>query len=147
MKHAITDVLGVVLRVTDSPSENSREITDDQAALIASGRTAKPPVHYAFYAGQLVPRQEMLDARRAVAVAARLPVARKVTKLTLMRRLDALGKWGTFKAVLASMPETVQDAWALAQEISESDPMFAANRDAIAAAIGLTVDEVGALFA
>ena len=71
---------------------------------------------------------------------------RKVTKLTLMRRLEALGKWTAFKSILSSMPDLVQDAWGLAQEIDESDPLFAQNHDAIAAALGLSEEAISDLF-
>lgn len=64
-----------------------------------------------------------------------------VTKLTIKRRLDALGKWETFKAILAQAPEAVQDEWSLAQEIRSDDPMFTANRDAFRTALGLTEEE------
>ena len=64
-----------------------------------------------------------------------------VTKLTIKRRLDALGKWETFKAILAQAPEAVQDEWTLAQEIRSDDPMFTANRDAFRTALGLTDED------
>lgn len=147
MKHAKLDSFGHVLHVYDAPAPTTREVTDEQAATIAVGRKAVPPVLYVLRDSTLITREQALAERRdAIRAAARAANPRKVTKLTLMRRLDTLGKWGTFKAVLASMPELVQDAWNLAQEISESDPMFAANRAAIAAALGLTEEEVMALF-
>lgn len=71
---------------------------------------------------------------------------RSATKLTIKRRLEDLGKWETFKAVLESMPATVRDEWTLAQEIREDDPMFVANRDAIVAALGITSDQLSSLF-
>ena len=67
--------------------------------------------------------------------------AEGVTKLTIKRRLDALGKWETFKAILAQAPEVVQDEWTLAQEIRADDPMFTANRDAFRDALELTEEE------
>ena len=39
------------------------------------------------------------------------PQPRSVTKLTIMQRLDALGKWEVFKAILATLPPIAQDAW------------------------------------
>jgi len=68
-----------------------------------------------------------------------------VTKLTIMRRLSALGKWTTFKALLASLPEEVQDAWSLAQEIRPDDPLFLANAAALKALLGLSDDQFTAL--
>jgi len=73
-------------------------------------------------------------------IAARNPV-RPVTKLTLMNRLLALGKWETFKAILASQSTIVRDAWALAQDIRSDDPLFAANREVFRTALGLPEEE------
>lgn len=68
-----------------------------------------------------------------------------MTKLTLMRRLQAIGKWSLFKDILGQMPEEVQDAWSLAQGISKDDPMFLANADAFKQAFELSDDEFEAL--
>lgn len=71
--------------------------------------------------------------------------AKGVTKLTIKRRLDAIGKWETFKSVLAQAPEAVQDEWTLAQEIRADDPMFIANRESFRTALGMTNAEFDAL--
>lgn len=75
-----------------------------------------------------------------------LPVC-SASKLTIKRKLEAMGKWEVFKAVMLSMPATVQDEWALAQEIREDDPLFLANRDALVAALGITPEQLDGLFA
>lgn len=80
----------------------------------------------------------LLNLRRAT--------SRTVTKLTIMRRLDALGKWATFKSVLATLPAVVQDAWALANEISDADPLFVQNAVALRTALGLTESQIEGLF-
>ena len=63
-----------------------------------------------------------------------------------MKRLDALGKWTAFKAVLSSMPAIVQDAWTLAQYISNKDSMFLDNKEALKSALVLTEEEFNSLF-
>lgn len=73
--------------------------------------------------------------------------SRKQTKLVLMRRLNDLGKWETFKAILDQLPPIVKDAWDLALEIDESDPLFIQHRPALIAALGITEAELSALFA
>lgn len=90
-----------------------------------------------------IARVAELESELANAIAGQpddMPVA-GVTKLTIKRRFDALGKWERFKAVLAQAPESVQDEWTLAQEIRADDPMFTANRDAFRDALGLTEEE------
>jgi hypothetical protein len=68
-----------------------------------------------------------------------------ITKLTIKRRLEALGKWETFKAILAQSPESVQDEWTLAQEIRADDPMFSANKESFRLALGLTEQQFNEL--
>lgn len=90
-----------------------------------------------------IARVAELESELANAIAGQpddMPVA-GVTKLTIKRRLDALGKWEKFKAILAQAPESVQDEWTLAQEIRADDPMFTANRDAFRDALGMTEEE------
>jgi hypothetical protein len=69
------------------------------------------------------------------------PQVHAITKLTLMRRLDALGKWGAFKSIMAQMPEVIQDAWDLALEIKSDDPLFVANAEYLKEALDLTDEE------
>jgi len=78
-------------------------------------------------------------------LAARVPEIEGVTKLTIMRRLEALNKWGTFKTILAQLSEQVQDGWSLAQEIKSDDPLFAANAAAFKGALSLTDAQFTAL--
>jgi hypothetical protein len=90
---------------------------------------------------------ERLKTEHAVALAAAQgqPAPGDVSKLTLMRRLDALGKWGTFKTLLSQLPEIVQDAWTLAQSIRADDPLFVENAPTIKAYLGLTDEQFDAL--
>ena len=53
-----------------------------------------------------------------------------VTKLALMTKLVALNKWDLFKEFLLTLPQINQDAWMLAQEIADNNPLFVASRDA-----------------
>jgi len=71
------------------------------------------------------------------------PVVLGVSKLTIMRRLG--DKWPTLKAALSSLPEIVQDAWLLAQEIRADDELFLAYRDTLKTLLDLTDDEFNAL--
>ena len=65
-----------------------------------------------------------------------------VTKYTIMKRLQYLGKWMTFKGVLSTLPEEVQDAWSLALEIKPDDPMFVENKPALCAVLELTEQQL-----
>lgn len=79
-------------------------------------------------------------------LAARIPAPPEiigVSKLTIMRRLGP--KWATLKAILASLPDDVQEAWNLAQEIKSDDPLFVANSAFLQAALELTEEEFAAL--
>lgn len=66
-----------------------------------------------------------------------------VSKLTIMRRLG--DKWPTLKGILSQLPELVQDAWLLAQEIRSDDPLFADNAEFLKSALNLTDEEFTAL--
>lgn len=54
-----------------------------------------------------------------------------ISKLTLMKRLQFIGKWASFKEVLQSLDEDSYDAWSLAQEIKSSNSVVIDNRDGI----------------
>lgn len=66
-----------------------------------------------------------------------------VSKLTIMRRLG--DKWPTLKAALSSLPEVVQDAWSLAQEIRADDPLFIQYGPQLKQLLGLTDDQFDSL--
>ena len=61
----------------------------------------------------------------------------EITKLTLMQRLSALGKWAEFKGILTQLPSDAQDAWDLALSIRADDPIFVAYAPTIKAALEL----------
>jgi polyhydroxyalkanoate synthesis regulator phasin len=71
------------------------------------------------------------------------PVIVGVSKLTIMRRLG--DKWPTLKAALLTLPEIVQDAWLLAQEIRADDELFVAYKDTLQTLLDLTDEEFNAL--
>jgi len=71
------------------------------------------------------------------------PVVLGVSKLTIMRRLG--DKWPTLKAALSTLPEIVQDAWLLAQEIRADDELFLAYKETLKTILDLTDDEFNAL--
>jgi hypothetical protein len=71
------------------------------------------------------------------------PVVLGISKLTIMRRLG--DKWPTLKAALLTLPEIVQDAWLLAQEIRADDELFVAYKDTLQTLLDLTDEEFTAL--
>ena len=71
------------------------------------------------------------------------PVVLGVSKLTIMRRLG--DKWPILKEALSSLPEIVQDAWLLAQEIRADDELFLAYRETLKTLLDLTDEEFTAL--
>jgi hypothetical protein len=71
------------------------------------------------------------------------PVIVGISKLTIMRRLG--DKWPTLKAALLTLPELVQDAWLLAQEIRADDELFVAYKDTLQTLLDLTDEEFTAL--
>ena len=66
-----------------------------------------------------------------------------VSKLRIMRRLGE--KWPVLKAALNSLPELVQDAWLLAQEVRADDELFVEYRETLQTLLDLTADEFAAL--
>lgn len=73
------------------------------------------------------------------------PVSGAISKLTLKRRLDALGKWAEFKSFLATAG--AEEEFILASEIRTSDPMFQALAAAAQHALGLSDAEMGLIVA
>ena len=71
------------------------------------------------------------------------PVIVGVSKLTIMRRLG--DKWPTLKAALLTLPEIVQDAWLLAQEIRADDELILTYGETLKTLLDLTDEEFTAL--
>ena len=143
MKYAILGPKKAIFRISEtepqSLGENMSfaEVSDEIAANVIAGQKTRQL--YFLIDGSLKTQQEFIESQRP-------KIPRKQTKLQIMLRLEAFGKWSTFKAILASMPTLVQDAWNLAQFIDESDTMFQANRPALLGALGLTEEQFSSLF-
>jgi hypothetical protein len=93
----------------------------------------------------LLARIAALEAELAAAQNPTGPTASGISKLTLKRRLDALGKWAAFKAFLASLGETAVDEFNLAAEIRVDDPMFQQIAPLAKQALDLTDEQYTAL--
>ncbi len=145
MKYAILGPKKAIFRIsktapTDLGEETSfAEVSDEIAALVKTGQNPATRQQYFLIDGVLRTREEHNKILFP-------PPPRKQTKLEIMKRLEAFGKWTTFKYILGTMPVLVQDAWNLAQFIDESDPMFLANKPALLGALGLTEEQFGSLF-
>ena len=96
------------------------------------------------HAAAIAKMQEDHATALATAIPAPQPAAH-ISKLTLMHRLNALGKWPAFKSLLTHLPEIVQDAWHLAQSISPADPLFVDAAPQIKAALELTDEQFDTL--
>lgn len=147
MKYTILGPDGGIFRIFDTAPKFSGErtiieLTDEQADKIVAGKSQKPQKIYFWKDGEIITlRQKIaLDFPDRVR-------PRKVTKLTILKRLDALGKWETFKYIMSTMPAIVQDSWELATEINDQDPLFVQNRLALMTALGLTEEQFDDLFA
>jgi hypothetical protein len=70
---------------------------------------------------------------------------RPISKLTLKRRLDAMGKWPAFKAFLQSVGDVAVDEFNLAAEIRPNDPMFQQLAPLAKSALGLSDEQYEAL--
>ncbi len=145
MKYAILGPKKAVFNITNtipqSIGENMSyaEVSDEIAAMVEAGKVYETKQLYFLIDGVLKTQQEHLESIRP-------KPPRTQTKLKIMMKLEALGKWSTFKIILSSLPALVQDAWHLAQEINESDPLFAANKEALKAALGMTEEQFLSIF-
>jgi len=86
---------------------------------------------------------EKLRAEHAAALAGVHPNA--ISKLTLKRRLNALGKWSDFKAFLEDLGADAVDEFALAAEIRLDDAVFQQLAPMAKAALNLTDEQYVAL--
>ncbi len=111
---------------------------------VAAGYVAQIAQLESAHAAAIVKMREEHAAALAAAIPTAQPVG-SISKLTLMHRLNALGKWPAFKSLLTHLPEIVQDAWHLAQSISPTDPLFVDAAPAIKAHLDLTDEQFAAI--
>jgi hypothetical protein len=116
----------VVLNVVLAGSAVDCFLTAGQAALPVDGLTCGPGDRYAD--GVFVPAPVPQPVYR-------------LTKLTIRRRLRALGKEAAFDAALLQMPPDTQADYRDATEIASNDPLFVRDAAALQAAVGLTPEE------
>jgi hypothetical protein len=145
MKYAILGPKKVINRISETEpkfvGENATvvEVSDEIAATVIAGQKAETRQLYFLIDGALKTSQEYIESVRP-------KIPRKQSKLQIMRRLQDLGKWATFKAILAAAPAIVKDAWDLAAYIDESDPMFEASKEQFLNALGITPAQFSSLF-
>jgi hypothetical protein len=68
-----------------------------------------------------------------------------IDKLTLFRRLQGMGLWGDFKAVIATMDEELRDAWEVTDAVKKTDPLVVAFAGDLQTALGVTPEQMEAL--
>jgi hypothetical protein len=107
---------------------------------------ARPSGQVEGYRANGEPSSSAVEADLANPPAPPPPPARELSKLTLKRRLDEMGKWSTFRSVLQGMP-SVWDEFVLAQEIRTDDPVFTTHAVALKLAVGLTQEQFESLLA
>lgn len=92
------------------------------------------------------PSPENVEADIAAPVVPPPAPPRELSKLTLRRRIRALGKETLFDATLDAVPNARAD-WDDAQVLRTDDPLFTTHAAAFKAALGLTEEEFTALLA
>ena len=71
-----------------------------------------------------------------------VPITVSYSKAQILRELAALGLYEKFREFLAGQNQLMQDLWAAAVVIDSTDPMFGQALDGIAAALGVTREQV-----
>lgn len=85
----------------------------------------------------VAPTPELEAQLAANAAGTTYPIVRVLSKLTILRRLEAAGLDSAFFAALESAPTAIRQ-WNAAQELRTDDPMLVAMLPAIQAATGAT---------
>lgn len=96
------------------------------------------------FEGDQAPTPEEMQAIFALPAAP--ATARELSKLTLRRRLRALGKEEAFDAALDAIPHARAD-WVDAQSLRTDDALFTSSAPALKAALGLTDEQFAELIA
>lgn len=145
MKYAILGPKKAVLRISETKPQalgenvSFEEVSNKIAELVIAGQKPETRQLYFLIDGVLKTQKEYIESTRP-------KIPRKQTKLQIMLRLQEMNKWTTFKTILSTLPEIVQDAWELSQYIDESDPLFSSNKAALLAALNITEEQLSSLF-
>lgn len=118
----------------DTPGADARPLTAEDLQLFGADVNSA-----------LLIRIDELEAELAAAQNPTGPTASGISKLTLKRRLDALGQWSAFKAFLASLGEAAVDEFNLAAEIRQDDATFQQIAPLAKLELGLTDEQYAAL--
>ena len=102
------------------------------------------PTRARVFEGEEAPTPEEMQAIFALPAAP--ATARELSKLTLRRRLRALGKEEAFDAALDAIPHARAD-WVDAQSLRTDDALFTSSAPALKAALGLTDEQFAELIA
>ncbi len=145
MKYAILGPRKAIFRISETEPQSLGdnvtfvEVSDEIAELVIAGQKPETRQLYFLIDGVLKTQKEYIESIR--------PKAPRIqTKLQIMLRLEAMGKWTTFKTVLSNLPAIAQDAWELSQHIDESHPLFTANKPALLTALGITEQQLSSIF-
>ena len=146
MKYTRLNARLEINHIWPSQMEGLTELTDEQASQAAALRAAKKiPI---FYQGQVTTaKDEGIRWNFATGEYEPIPApVRTISKLVIRRQLREWGKEAAFESVLDSVPHARVD-WDDSLELRTNDPLFAANKDAFKAALGLSDEQFTSLLA
>lgn len=90
-------------------------------------------------------KQELATAFAALAELTPEPAPVEIQKITLANRLNAMGKWGEFKRLLAQLPEFTRDSWEMATILRSDNPLFVEAAPMVKKGLGITDEQFKSL--